>query len=170
MSINPDVELTLSRTERVLDAEGLNPDGAALLEGFDFSGMDAAEAAGALVAKSISDGYLSEGGQVTVSVDGGSDGWRREAEDETLTALEERYGTFAIICTPDDPVVTIPVATPSPTPTPTPTPTPAPTPVPTPMPSPPPYTDDDDDDDDDDWDDDWDDDGDQDDDNDDWDD
>lgn len=75
MSINPDVELTLSRTERVLDAEGLNPDGAALLEGFDFSGMDAAEAAGALVAKSISDGYLSEGGQVTVSVDGGSDGW-----------------------------------------------------------------------------------------------
>lgn len=74
MSINPDVELTLSRTERVLDAEGMNPDGAALLEGFDFSGMDAAEAAGALVAKSISDGYLSEGGQVTVSVDGGSDG------------------------------------------------------------------------------------------------
>ena len=68
MSINPDVELTLSRTERVLDAEGLNPDGAALLEGLDFSGMDAAEAAGALVAKSISDGYLSEGGQVTVSV------------------------------------------------------------------------------------------------------
>lgn len=169
MSINPDVELTLSRTERVLDAEGLNPDGAALLEGLDFSGMDAAEAAGALVAKSISDGYLSEGGQVTVSVDGGSDGWRREAEDETLTALEERYGTFAIICTPDDPVVTIPVATPSPTPTPTPTPTPAPTPVPTPMPSPPPYTDDDDDWDDDDWDDDWDDDdgGDQDDDDDD---
>ena len=147
MSINPDVELTLSRTERVLDAEGLNPDGAALLEGLDFSGMDAAEAAGA-----------------TVSVDGGSDGWRREAEDETLTALEERYGTFAMIRTPDDPVVTIPVATPSPTPTPS----PAPTPAPTLMPSPPLYTDDDDDDDD--WDDDWDDDGDQDDDNDDWDD
>ena len=136
----------------------------------DFSGLDAAGAAEALVEKSIAGGYLTEGGQVTVSVDGGSDGWRREAEDETLTALEERYGTFAIIRTPDDPVVTIPVATPSPTPTPTPTPTPAPTPVPTPMPSPPPYTDDDDDDDDDDWDDDWDDDGDQDDDNDDWDD
>ena len=29
MSINPDVELTLSRTERVLDAEGLNADGVA---------------------------------------------------------------------------------------------------------------------------------------------
>ena len=164
MSINPDVELTLSRTERVLDAEALNADGAALLDGMDFSGLDAAEAAEALVEKSIAGGYLTEGGQVTVSVDGGSEEWRRETEDGALTALEERYGTFAIIRTPDDPVVTIPVATPSPTPTPS----PAPTPAPTLMPSPPPYTDDDDDDDD--WDDDWDDDGDQDDDNDDWDD
>ena len=164
MSINPDVELTLSRTERVLDAEALNADGAALLDGMDFSGLDAAEAAEALVEKSIAGGYLTEGGQVTVSVDGGSEEWRRETEDGALTALEERYGTFAIIRTPDDPVVTIPVATPSPTPTPG----PAPTPAPTPMPSPPPYTDDDDDDDD--WDDDWDDDDDQDDDNDDWDD
>ena len=49
MSINPDVELTLSRTERVLDAEALNADGAALLDGMDFSGLDAAEAAEALV-------------------------------------------------------------------------------------------------------------------------
>lgn len=169
MSINPDVELALSRTERVLDAEALNADGAALLDGMDFSGLDAAGAAEALVEKSIAGGYLTEGGQVTVSVDGGSEEWRRETEDGALTALEERYGTFAVIRTPDDPVVTIPVATPSPTPTPTPTPTPAPTPVPTPMPSPPPYTDDDDDWDDDDWDDDWDDDdgGDQDDDDDD---
>ena len=110
-------------------------------------GMDAQEAADALVAQSIAGGYLSEGGQVTVSVDGGSEDWRRETEGGTLERLEERYGTFAIIRTPDDPIVTIPVPTPSPTPTPTPAPTPSPSPVPTL----PPYTDDDD------WDDDWDD-------------
>lgn len=51
MSINPDVELTLSRTERVLDAEALNADGAALLDGMDFSGLDAAGAAEAMVEK-----------------------------------------------------------------------------------------------------------------------
>ena len=34
LSINPDVELTLSRSERVLEAEGLNPDGAALVRWF----------------------------------------------------------------------------------------------------------------------------------------
>ena len=152
MSINPDVELTLSRTERVLSAEGLNADGEALLAGLDVSGMYAAEAADALVEKSITDGYLSEGGQVTVSVDGGSDGWRRETEDDTRETLDERYGTFAIIRTPDDPVVTIPVPTPSTTPAPT----------PSPSPTPPPYVDGDDDDDWDDndgWDDDDDDDG-----------
>ena len=88
MSINPDVELTLSRTERVLDAEALNSDGAALLEGMDFSGMDAREAAEALVAQSIAGGFLAEGGQVTVSVDGGSESWRSETEQDTLEALE----------------------------------------------------------------------------------
>lgn len=153
MSINPDVELTLSRTERVLDAEALNADGAALLDGMDFSGLDAAGAAEALVEKSIAGGYLTEGGQVTVSVDGGSEEWRRETEDGALTALEERYGTFAVIRTPDDPVVTIPV--PAPSPAPPPSPTPVPTPAATPSPT---YAGDDwDDGDDDGWDDDWDD-------------
>ena len=153
MSINPDVELTLSRTERVLDAEALNADGAALLDGMDFSGLDAAEAAEALVEKSIAGGYLTEGGQVTVSVDGGSEEWRRETEDGALTALEERYGTFAVIRTPDDPVVTIPV--PAPSPAPPPSPTPVSIPAATPSPS---YAGDDwDDGDDDGWDDDWDD-------------
>lgn len=150
MSINPDVELTLSRTERVLDAEGLNADGAALLDGLDLSGMDAQAAADALVAQSIADGYLSEGGQVTVSVDGGSEDWRSETEGDTLETLEERYGTFAIIRTPEEPIITVPVSTASPTPTPT----AVPTPTPPPVQSIPPYVDDDDGWDDDDWDDD----------------
>ena len=157
MSINPDVELTLSRTERVLDADALNADGAALLEGMDFSGMDAREAAEALVAQSIAGGFLAEGGQVTVSVDGGSESWRSETEQDTLEALEQRYGGFAIIRTPDDPVITIPV--PTPTPSPTPPPTAAPTPITGVTDDDGRYDDDDghyddDDDDDDDWDDD----------------
>ena len=106
-----------------------------------------------MVEKSIAGGYLTEGGQVTVSVDGGSEEWRRETEDGALTALEERYGTFAVIRTPDDPVVTIPV--PAPSPAPPPSPTPVPTPAATPSPT---YAGDDwDDGDDDGWDDDWDD-------------
>ena len=150
LSINPDVELTLSRSERVLEAEGLNPDGAALLESVELEGLDAEAAADALVAGSIEGGWLREGGAVTVSVTGGSSDWRAETERELLDGLDERYGSFALIRTPDDPVITIPV------PTPTPSPTPSPTAAPTPITG---VTDDDgryddDDDDDDDWDDD----------------
>ena len=131
LSINPDVELTLSRTERVLEANALNADGEALLEGFDYSGMYAAEAADALVARSIEDGWLAEGGTVTVSVDGGSGEWRDETQSGTAAGLEEHYGTFAVIRTGDEPVVTIPVPAATPTPTPAPSPTAASTPAPT---------------------------------------
>ena len=160
LSINPDVELTLSRSERVLEAEGLNPDGAALLESVELEGLDAEAAADALVAGSIEGGWLREGGAVTVSVTGGSGEWRAETERELLDGLDERYGSFALIRTPDDPVITIPVP---PEPTPSPTPPPPPTPAPTPAPTPPPVSDDDDDDwgdddDDDDYDEDYDDD------------
>ena len=131
LSINPDVELTLSRTERVLEANALNADGEALLEGFDYSGMYAAEAADALVARSIEDGWLAEGGTVTVSVDGGSGEWRDETQSDTAAGLEEHYGTFAVIRTGDEPLVTIPVPAATPSPAPTPSPTAAITPAPT---------------------------------------
>ncbi len=36
IQINPDVELTLSRTDRVLELEGLNEDGQVLIEGYDY--------------------------------------------------------------------------------------------------------------------------------------
>ena len=158
MSINPDVELTLSRTERVLDAEGLNPDGAALLEGSTSPAWTPAEAAGALVAKSISDGYLSEGGQVTVSVDGGSGrlaarSRRRNAHGARGALRHLRHDPHAgrprghhtrTHAKPDADANSDAKS--------------GSDPCANPMPSPPPYTDDDDDWDDDDWDDDWDDD------------
>ena len=40
IQINPDVELTLSRTDRVLELEGLNDDGRVLIEGYDYNGKD----------------------------------------------------------------------------------------------------------------------------------
>ena len=40
IQINPDVELTLSRTDRVLELEGLNADGRVLIEGYDYGGKD----------------------------------------------------------------------------------------------------------------------------------
>ncbi|MFR6042347.1 MAG: hypothetical protein ACLUHL_13395 [Dysosmobacter welbionis] len=53
IQINPDVELTLSRTDRVLELEGLNEDGQSLIAGYEYSGKDR-EDDGELVWPSIS--------------------------------------------------------------------------------------------------------------------
>ena len=69
IQINPDVELTLSRTDHVLDLEGLNPDGEALIAGYSYSGKDREEVAEELVERAIHMGYLSNGETVAVTVD-----------------------------------------------------------------------------------------------------
>ena len=40
IQINPDVEMTVSRTDRVLDLEGLNEDGEDLIAGYSYRGKD----------------------------------------------------------------------------------------------------------------------------------
>ena len=163
LQINPDVEMTLSRSERVLGLEGRNPDGAALLEGYDYAGKQAQQVAAELVGRARQQGYEAE--TVAITVTGGSEDWQ-QAEEETLTTrLQEEYGETIVIHlgempeptpAPTAPPTPAPTAAPTPSPTPVPTaaPTPVPTPAPTPLPTQAPQWDDDDDDDDDDWDDD----------------
>ena len=61
IQINPDVELTLSRTDRVLELEGLNEDGQVLIEGYDYGGKDREDVTEELVERAIDLGYLSGG-------------------------------------------------------------------------------------------------------------
>lgn len=176
IQINPDVELTLSRTDHVLDLEGLNSDGEELIAGYSYSGKDREEVAEELVERAIHMGYLSNGETVAVTVDSSDADWRSREEKAAVTALEARYGSIIeiqagpIVEEPPAAVVVIPVPpttpeptpqpTPEPTPQPTPEPTATPTPEPTPQPTPQPTPKTDDWDDDDNWDDDdsWDDD------------
>ena len=165
LQINPDVEMTLSRSERVLRLEARNPDGAALLEGYDYAGKDAQVVAAELVGRARDQGYQAEA--VAITVTGGSEDWQQTEEAALTECLEQEYGETIVIHlgempepTPAPTAPPTPVPTAAPTPSPTPAPTPAPTPVPSPAPTPAPQWDDDDDDgweddDDDDWDDDW---------------
>ena len=164
LQINPDVEMTLSRSERVLRLEARNPDGAALLEGYDYAGKEAQVVAAELVGRARDQGYQAEA--VAITVTGGSEDWQQTEEAALTECLEQEYGETIVIHlgempepTPAPTAPPTPVPTAAPTPSPTPAPTPAPTPVPSPAPTPAPQWDDDDDDDwDDDDDDDWDDD------------
>lgn len=122
IQINPDVELTLSRTDRVLELEGLNEDGQALIEGYDYQGKDREDVTGELVERAIDQGYLSGGETVSITVTSSDADWQAREEQEARDDLEERYGETIVIqigSAPTEPPVTevvIPVtpATPEP--------------------------------------------------------
>ena len=127
IQINPDVELTLSRTDRVLELEGLNADGQILIEGYDYGGKDREDVTEELVERAIGLGYLSDGETVSITVTSSDADWQIREEREAREDLEERYGeTIVIQIGPADeePVteVVIPVTPPEPEPTPEPLP------------------------------------------------
>ncbi len=128
IQINPDVELTLSRTDRVLELEGLNADGQILIEGYDYGGKDREDVTEELVERAIDLGYLSDGETVSITVTSADADWQTREEQAAREDLEERYGETIVIQigpTDEEPPVTevvIPVMPPEPEPTPEPPP------------------------------------------------
>lgn len=142
IQINPDVELTLSRTDRVLELEGLNADGRVLIEGYDYGGKDREDVTEELVERAIDMGYLSGGETVSITVTSADADWQAREEQAAREDLEERYGETIVIqigpAPEEEPAteVVIPVAPPSPTPSPTSDLTPEPVPAPSAPPVP----------------------------------
>ena len=143
LQINPDIQMTLSKTERVLDLDALNPDGEALLEGYEYRGKDREQASEELVSRAMDMGYLGEGGIVSITVESDDSSWRQEEEEKSLSQMREKYGGTIIIRTgimeeetEEPPLQTesdveIIIDLPTPTPAPqTATPTPAPVIIP----------------------------------------
>lgn len=69
LSINPQVEMQLSRRGSVVGLRGLNADGQNLLEGYILKTKDKQEVANALVLRAAEMGYLKEGGTVSYTID-----------------------------------------------------------------------------------------------------
>ena len=128
IQINPDVELTLSRTDQVLELEGLNEDGQSLIAGYEYSGKDREDVTGELVERAIDMGYLSGGETVSITVTSADADWQAREEQAAREDLEERYGETIVIqigpAPEEEPAteVVIPVAPPEPEPTPEPLP------------------------------------------------
>lgn len=124
IQINPDVELTLSRTDRVLELEGLNADGQSLIAGYDYGGKDREDVTEELVERAIDLGYLSGGETVSITVTSADADWQAREEQAAREDLEERYGETIVIqigpAPEEEPAteVVIPVVPPSPTPAP----------------------------------------------------
>lgn len=82
VDINPSIELSINRFDRVVDARALNEDAQAVLDAANVQGKPYAEAAAALAAACES--YLGEGVVVEVGVSCSDEGWCEEIEQESL--------------------------------------------------------------------------------------
>ena len=80
LTINPEIQMDLNRKGEVIHLSGTNEDGRELLDGYDGKGKDKAAVTDELIDRAIEMGFLSEGGQISFSID---------APDETLI---QEYG------------------------------------------------------------------------------
>ena len=91
MQINPDVQLSVNRFDRVVALEGLNEDGTALIDGYRAYGQEMKTVSDELADRAMELGYLSAGGQITLTVDSERDDWKTAAEELLLLELEVHF-------------------------------------------------------------------------------
>ena len=89
LQINPDVLLTVNRLNFVIDAEGLNEDGKALLQGFDYHRMKLPQVSDALADRATAEGYLTEDGVILVTVSCRNERWQAETEAALVAELRQ---------------------------------------------------------------------------------
>lgn len=71
LDVNPGIELSLNKSDRVLSVTALNSDGAAILGDMDLAGTDLETAVNALIGSMLKNGYLSDiSNSILISVDG----------------------------------------------------------------------------------------------------
>lgn len=91
MQINPDVLLSVNRFDRVVALEGLNEDGTALIDGYRAYGQEMKTVSDELADRAMELGYLSAGGQITLTVDSEKGDWKTAAEELLLLELEVHF-------------------------------------------------------------------------------
>lgn len=88
MRINPEVSMEVNRFDRVVDVEGENADGEALVSGFSFYGRTIDDVSDDLANRAEEQGYLKEGGTIELTVESGDEEWKTATEDRLVIELE----------------------------------------------------------------------------------
>lgn len=131
MQINPDIEMTLSRSGRVLDLDGINEDGKTLIDGYDYDGKDKYTVTDELTDRAIDLGFLDDGGQVALLVTSKNTEWADTLEKDLVDELNEHLkqydltinvsvGTIDADVLDEPQSITIPIPDPEPAPAPEP--------------------------------------------------
>ena len=91
MQINPDVQMSVNRFDRVVALEGLNEDGAALIDGYHAYGKGMKAVSDELADRAMEQGYLADGGKITLTVSSEKDSWKTAAEELLLLELDIHF-------------------------------------------------------------------------------
>jgi len=75
LSVNPDVQLEISRRDTVVGLSGLNEDGELLLMGYEYRGKHTTDVTDDLMDRGIELGFISDGDTVVISIDAPNDEW-----------------------------------------------------------------------------------------------
>ena len=91
MQINPDVQMSVNRFDRVVVLEGLNEDGAALIDGYHAYGKGMKAVSDELADRAMEQGYLADGGKITLTISSEKDSWKTAAEELLLLELDIHF-------------------------------------------------------------------------------
>ena len=100
IKINPEVKIDINRKDIVIGIEGVNADGISLIEGYSFEAKHLDTVMNELVDRAIEQGYLADGGKISVDLDGRSTSWV-DSEKQHLNQYLEEYLTEKVTVTID---------------------------------------------------------------------
>ena len=89
MTINPEVRIDVNRKDLVVDLEGLNQDGLKLIDGYSYRKKELDVVVDELVDRAIDQGYLHEGGRISLALEGEDGQWVMDHSDSLSTHLNE---------------------------------------------------------------------------------
>lgn len=92
MAINPEVEMVLNKSGKVIDVTGTNEDGRTIVESYDYKGKNKSLITNELVSRAIEMGYLAEGGYVSIAIDTPDEALFEQYGIDLRRDLEERTG------------------------------------------------------------------------------
>ena len=102
IQINPQVRLNVNRMERVISAEAVNADGAKVLFDYQPFGKTVEQVTQELTDRAAQMGYLTDGGEVHLTVDSKDDGWKTETENRLKAVIVHDAKDVVIIIEYDD--------------------------------------------------------------------
>ena len=102
IQINPQVEFTVNRLNRVLTLTDLNEDGKMLIENYAYRWKTVEQVTEELADRSVEMGYLKNGGTIHVAVESSHEEWKKETQRRLLTDLSLHMGKEISVITEEE--------------------------------------------------------------------